>query len=879
MVFGVFLVFVLAVIYIFIKRNKYTRERFAFYSAGVVFSLSWAVYLHLMNDKSLIYYAISFFNVLPLENLEHQPTSWSDKAWSILLLILVMSFVLAIYRSWGGAVSRKDKELEDRKLNMGYLGAAFQGIPIRNIEIYSLPEEEPHELMGVKSLKNLDERLDWHSEVKQLVNMRSSHYKLKDESWHSTSNLFISKFGKKTVVVCCCLSVPDSKYVSTALAYSSSFSESEISHVLIAVKKDCSYDSYDINGTKVEIKSKLFLLDELVDFSEYKNYLLDKLNNEQMVEGDDKKLADIYVSSEGEKIDLINGGESERISSVEDYLFDWACHSDCEKQISLLGEYGQGKSALSLALSCRLIESGNGRIPIIIELRGKSPRNETLLSLIADWASLFHIDPQAVFKLLQEGRLLIILEGFDEIDMVGDSTRRLEHFKRLWEFARYRKSKVIITGRPNLFLDNDETVEFLKIGDNKVNVFYSEPIHLLPFDIERVKSSLRSADEHVRNEIVSLVQSKESNDNFVDLISRPSTLYQASVIWDSLDKNDINSASVIQEFINHAYRRQEDKLVDIGFTGIDPTVLTALEREYFMLGVAVGIVKKNGYSNQINKIDLEEIVILLYLDSPVEISKDHSEGIHIKDRFTDNDKAIESIFNDVRSSGILVRDLTNNDSFKFAHKSFMEFLVAQYYYLMISEAKNRFLSDGIYKSLRFERIYDIQFSEEVISHISELMKVDNVSSGNGLNNEICKGLIERINPELMFIGKYIYGRFLGVTCSVYYLLFCLVSPYIVLVFLPVYFGWIDGGASVMATFVTVVALVNWRTSRQTSINKARSSFRIWLGVCMTFTDKDTALSCMDSKMVTDLSLEYTEDKYLSFISKGFDKIGAFFGRN
>jgi hypothetical protein len=43
------------------------------------------------------------------------------------------------------------------------------------------------------------------------------------------------------------------------------------------------------------------------------------------------------------------------------------------------------------------------------------------------------------------------------------------------------------------------------------------------------------------------------------------------------------------------------------------------------------------------------------------------------------DKAIDSILTDVRSCGLLVSDLTKPNTFKFAHKSFMEFLAGKTY--------------------------------------------------------------------------------------------------------------------------------------------------------------------------------------------------------
>ena len=60
-------------------------------------------------------------------------------------------------------------------------------------------------------------------------------------------------------------------------------------------------------------------------------------------------------------------------------------------EIALLGEYGQGKSTVSLMLSYHLMQqiqagSRSARIPILLELRGKSPRTLREDELLSTWA-------------------------------------------------------------------------------------------------------------------------------------------------------------------------------------------------------------------------------------------------------------------------------------------------------------------------------------------------------------------------------------------------------------------------------------------------------------------------------------------------------------
>lgn len=864
LVFFAFLFFLGFVFYICIKRVKYTRERFAFYASSFVFSYSMTVYTHVFYNKSLLHLLVEVFNLLPVEDLEYQATSWSDKIWSILFLIIITTFVYAIFRNWAGAESKKDHDLKERKREMGFLSAALNGIPVRKIDIYKGDVVKDSE-RGDRSyidLSHLDKKLDWHSEVRDLLIMSSHHYKILDKDWHASSRVYIGRYFNELIGVFCCLSEPDDKGLEEAIAYCDRYSNTRISRLLVAVKNsEGSSDKRDFFDDRVELFDKESLLDGLVDFSEYFDYIKSQFCTKDIVEGEGDKLVDIYVESSGDLIDLAKSSRSIPIDNVERYLLSWANEKDSSKQMSLLGEYGQGKSVLCLKLAYQMITEGYSRVPVIIELRGKSPRNESVVNIIASWAALFHINPMAVFKLLQEGRLLIILEGFDEIDMIGDSNRRLEHFKRLWEFARYEKSKVIITGRPNLFLDNNEAIEYLRIDDSTCNLYYSEPINLKPFDIDRIKRGLRNADSSVRREIM-LLLSEGGNDSFIDLISRPSTLYQASVIWDRLDKNNVNSATVINEFINHAYRRQEEKLRNIGPTGIEPTVLTADEREYFMLGVAVGMVQKNDYSNQISKSDLEVIVARLFYEVPDEISKGHVSGKNLATRLKDQEKAVEIVFNDVRTSGILVRDLTQNDSFKFAHKSFLEFLLAKYYFELVANGEKRCYSDSVYRALSFETVYDIGFSEEVVSHISLLMKGS--IKTDVPSKVMCKEMMDIINPKLGLINRFMFGVILGVPLSLVYLfLFCITCG----------LGyWVSGENSFVGFYPAMImtGFLVLRAKRQKMIELSKDSFNIWVSTCSQFADSETIHSVVNDSMIEEMTSESSRDKYIGMADDSLD---------
>jgi hypothetical protein len=170
---------------------------------------------------------------------------------------------------------------------------------------------------------------------------------------------------------------------------------------------------------------------------------------------------------------------------------------------------------------------------------------------------------------------------------------------------------------------------------------------------------------------------------FFDIVSRGSLLYVVSQLWerDKLSRyaGRINSALVMDLFINHSYRRQSEKVAQ----GPDFMVLNQSERAYFMIGIA-GYMGALNLPNQISRELFDKAVKTLYEVIPESIST-QVDGLPtiprrpLKERLRDTEDPVQDVSNDVRSSGILVFDQSKSGALRFAHKSFMEFLVASLY--------------------------------------------------------------------------------------------------------------------------------------------------------------------------------------------------------
>lgn len=375
-------------------------------------------------------------------------------------------------------------------------------------------------------------------------------------------------------------------------------------------------------------------------------------------------------------------------------------------------------------------------------------------------------------------------------------------------------------------------------------------------DIKQIEIALRNVNETIRTEILDVLNDKNQNNNFKDLISRPSTLYQASIIWNSLDKNNINSASIINQFIKHSYHRQETKFNTIGRTGIEP-ILTIKEREYFTLGIAVMMIKNNPYSNQISNGEINEAIRELFFNIPDEVSNDHKNSIRLKKRLEDDTHRIETIFNDVRASGILVKDLTKNHNFKFAHKSFLEYLFAFYFSNYIQQNNKYYakIVNSISNAYKIQDIYKIELTDEIIQFISELFIEQDIN--NYSNKELVKEFLKIILPNkvLNFYPKVFFNKY-----------FRLLNVFLIYVFIMLLFINLITYDHEKFTGVYLVVFIFILTylmylKNITSLKKITPPLKIWYKTCSSRVASKYIYSVICEKSVNSI----LDEKYLNDI--------------
>jgi len=674
----------LLIYWIYTQRSKkYTREQFAVYSSIKLF-----IFIGVFIAASLGDHIIPFrifhawlANYLDVPYFYVQPRL-IDYIVVMGLLFLIMAHIRNLHKNWQGEQSERDYQNQQKQIPLSLFADILAEFKAQHHKqpLKLHVEQKPDAMPALK----FQQPLEWKQQSKELLGFIFPDYQLNQAKWHDEIQAWIGehKHTEKAVVMLCCYDWESAQsQICKLQAYlkqlPQSFDKAKY-HALI--RDDITESTLKYGAIICQCHSERQLLDNLIDFRDY-FYQIKKQVEKDYLPDSDINLKQAYTESNYQ-----TSSNAKPQGFIEKHLQTWLDDSSATQR-ALLGEYGQGKSTTSLMLCYHLIqqiEAGESkRVPILIILRGKSPRNMTPLDFLSQWCAEYNINPKALMLLQQTGRLLLILEGFDEIDMAGDRNTRLHHFRNLWQF-NHKNSKILFTGRPNYFFDTHELRAALNVKDEQLQT-PCQAVYLSFFESDQIADSLRYLKESDRQAILDLA---DNNPKFKELISRPVLLYMAAILWQAGKladhKDNINAAVVIQGFVDYALKRQTQKQTAIKGTEREYMQLNPAERAYFMAGVAVYMVS-NGLANHISSQDLENLLIKLLENMPEQAldacnDVDSIDAHHFYQRF-DISKAniVTRLITEIRASGLIVTDLRQDNAFKFGHKSFMEYLVAQVY--------------------------------------------------------------------------------------------------------------------------------------------------------------------------------------------------------
>jgi hypothetical protein len=666
-----------------LNQRLHFREDFAFHASCSILAL-------------ISIGVLSFFTQLMFWNIFEQiaktllgqespvsPISLIDYA-VLLLLIMLLSVIASQWHSqWNGRRSTEHHRQEQNSEYPGLWGEGASEVRRRYLKLGQPPllpyRGESQALVPLQLTPQ--EILSWAERAKELFRLSSPSYAFDPKSgWHDLEGCWVGENVKTEHLVFLYpaqvnVTQENLERFEQYARQVSDRRDKPLGELIVAFLDDAAKTESFLESDIYRSVTEQSLLENLVDFTDYRNEIRKRVAVNVLPDVTDIHLTvkDVYVDSQFSF--LRNGHKS--TESVETHLLKWL-NEVGQRQIAVLGDYGQGKSTTMLMFTYRLLCESDQlpeRIPILIELRGKSPKTLRPLELLGAWAAQYRIEPQALMQLHYAGRIILIFEGFDEMAMVSNVEMRLSHFKTLWQFC-YPGAKIVITGRPNFFLDDAEKQKALGIYRPQGNAPYSEAIKIEPFTLGQIRAALRNHTQVVSEQICALAEKKL---RFIELVSRPSLLHIVADLWEkerlSEKAESLNSAGVMKLFVDRSYRRQGRKEGDARRF----MALNSAERDYFMQGIAAYMAAEE-LNNQITGEELTRLIDKLISAIPESVSTEPSitageEQRPLSQRLKEPED-YEDVKTDVRTCGLLVDDPAASNTFKFGHKSFMEYLFA-----------------------------------------------------------------------------------------------------------------------------------------------------------------------------------------------------------
>lgn len=381
-----------------------------------------------------------------------------------------------------------------------------------------------------------------------------------------------------------------------------------------------------------------------------------------------------------------------------DWLNRWlGDQSPKSNWLIILGEYGTGKTALTLVLRDMWLRSYKSNpsspIPIRIELKNfiRQFDARSLLHHFLDTNNLSHVPIEFMRHLISTGRVVLILDGYDEMAQFLNGRERRACLAALAELSS-DGARGILTSRPNYFTESEELNVFdalyTSLEKNKYYVSESDKSILMKeqeidnllgkYIFERNERYLRDLN-HPQTE--ALVRRKLVGDVAgQDLVLR----LLGQMFRDEVDgsKQSLGGKPVIVSFLLELIDDIRADPDGIGTDDLSEWKIYKLIIDRLMIR---DLHRSPGLDPSLRRASLQRLAIYL-AKRDVVIADEQAFMRIIEDIFKSTLRRLGSderrarrdeFFQDLRSSATLTRREEKPDGWIFSHNSLREFLVAE----------------------------------------------------------------------------------------------------------------------------------------------------------------------------------------------------------
>lgn len=351
-------------------------------------------------------------------------------------------------------------------------------------------------------------------------------------------------------------------------------------------------------------------------------------------------------------------------SDLSEYVMEWL-HAQDRNQLTLLGDFGTGKSSFLLWLAYSLAKQYLRqpqkimRMPLFVSLRdhaGKINVEEIIVNTLSNTYGIRNVSFGSFLKLLDAGRLVVLFDGFDETATMSNSSESLRILRELNSVVR-RNAKVIISCRTQYFRTDQEANRDLRAGlrFKETELFLEqkgrtnfEIIYVQEFTPTQIEQFLHKHFEGDQQQTKRLLSKMHATYNLWDLAKRPVLLEMILKVYPrlskSLGKQIITPAELYAAYIN-------DWLAYVAKGNRD--VLDQDAKKQFCADLAQWMYRHD--REILPHTQLEVLVHSYFKEKPP--------------------AAYAALDVEVRTCSFLNRDTEGN--YQFVHKSFMEYFIAK----------------------------------------------------------------------------------------------------------------------------------------------------------------------------------------------------------
>lgn len=377
------------------------------------------------------------------------------------------------------------------------------------------------------------------------------------------------------------------------------------------------------------------------------------------------------------------------------WLSEWVTDPDAHRWLIITGEYGTGKTALTRVLLHRWLKryrsDATQPIPFRIELRSFTSQFDahSLIHYFLDTNGLGGLPIDFVFSLIRSGRVVLLLDGYDEMAQYMSARERRTCLQALAQLSA-DGARGILTSRPNYFSEAEElqvldalytSLEQLgRLTKDEADVVASEEEVDSLFQqqiIERVERQLRdltpqqtgelverklAGDPKARDVVVGLLErifrsTEEGAD--VALSGKPVIITYLLDIADDLKDESAQDTSRVSEW--QVYDLIVRKLMMRDYRAAPETLPE--RRRQFLRRLALRLSRRDS-----SVLTEEEFVVFVRSDFDSDLRRVPADS---------REAVLQQYVLDLRRSATLTRTSVGGESgYRFSHNSLREFLAA-----------------------------------------------------------------------------------------------------------------------------------------------------------------------------------------------------------